>query len=319
MNSLDGLLSPFDVNRFFLEYWHRKPLHIGGDEHKFAKLPGLKELPSLLNGSLSPTRWTKGHTHNAQASFVDRAGNVRYVSAAPSTWPDLFNAGASLCFSALDQYHAELTRFVEGIASTTRLPGTIVTTCYLTAPFSGSAMHIDMQHVFFMQVEGRKDWKISQHAAWQDAPAHVQLSSLKTPGMKACLESLGVKVASPEETGLQEVTLNPGDVLYLPPGFWHEGRTSDSHSLHYTLTFMPLAPWHLVVAYLRREFFQKSCLRRDLRYTTESGEGDATNLIEAAIVELRDIVSRLTANDLEQCFVQATSTEGPLKNYLVQS
>jgi ribosomal protein L16 Arg81 hydroxylase len=318
MNSFDRLLSPFDVNQFFLEYWHREPLYIDGDENKFANLPGLKELPSLLAGKLTPNYWAKGHTHSAQGSFIDRAGNVRKINAVPSMWPELFNSGVSLGFSALDQYHEELKQFVQGIASATRLPGTIVTTCYLTPPFSGSPMHFDSQHVFFMQVSGKKHWKIGQRAAWQDAPTNVQLSSLETPGMKAFLESIGVVIAGPEDTGLREVTLNAGDVLYMPPGFWHEGHTSDTHSLHYTLTFMPLGPWHLLVAYLRQSLFENSSLRRDLRFVAESGEGDTTRLIETAIVELRDTVGRLTAKEVEDFFVQCDSTGGMLKNYLVQ-
>jgi len=318
MNPLDQLLSPLDVDRFFVEYWQRKPLYIDGDKDKFANFPGLKELPSVLTGRLSGSHWTKGHNYNAQASFIDQAGNIRNINAVPSMWPDLFNAGVSLCFSALDQYHEELRRFVQGIASTTRLPGVIVTTGYLTPPFSGSGMHFDSQHAFFMQVSGKKHWKISKRTAWQDAPTNIQLSLLAAPGTKACLESMGVAIEPPQETDLQDITLNTGDVLYLPPGFWHEGRTSDSHSLHYTLTFMPLAPWHLLAAYLRRRCFESSFLRRDLRYAAESGEGNATQLIEAAITELRDTLNRITPNDLEQFFSQVTSMGGPFKNHFMQ-
>jgi ribosomal protein L16 Arg81 hydroxylase len=318
MNALENLLSPFDTNQFFLEYWQRRPLHIPGSGDKFASFPGLKELPSLLIGKVSGPRWTR-HTHNAQASLIDRNGKVRSMNAVPSMWPDLFNAGVSLCFSALDQTHEELTKFVQGIAATTPLPGKIVTTCYLTPPASGSGMHFDSQHVFFMQVAGQKHWKVSRRTAWQDAPTNLYHSSLNSAAMKESLDAIGATVASPEETGLDEITLNTGDALYMPPGFWHEGRTSDSHSLHYTLTFMPLAPWHLLAAYLRRSFFENPCMRRDLRYAAQSGDGDVTKMLECAIAELRKSVDRLTPAELEQFFVQVNASDGPLKNYLIQA
>lgn len=318
MNSFDQLLAPLKVNDFLQQYWNRRPLHVGDNQSKFADLPSLKDLPSMLSGKLSADRWVKGHAHNAQATFIDRSGRVRRISAASTMWPDLFNAGISLGFSALDQYHDELTQLVKGIAATTRLPGLIVTTCYLTPPFSGSAMHFDQQHVFFMQVSGKKNWKIAQRTAWQDAPMNIQASALAAPGMKAFFESIGVVVPSPEETDLQQITLQTGDVLYLPPGFWHEGHTSDSHSLHYTLTFMPLGPWNLLVAYLRQGLFQKLSLRRDLRYVTESGEGNVTKLVEDAIADLKNTVNSLTAADLERFFVETTSAGGPIRDQLIQ-
>lgn len=318
MNAFEHLLSPFGVKEFFSEYWHRKPLHIPGSESKFAHLPGITELPAILSGRFADNRWTGGQIYKAQASFVDRAGNVRKLNAVQSMWPDLFNAGASLCFEALHRSDAELTRYVDDIASTTRLPGKIVTTCYLTPPNSGSGMHFDSQHGFFMQVGGKKHWKFSQRAGWKDAPANLELSAL-TPDMKTFLESTKVEIETPQQTGLQEVTLNTGDVLYLPPGFWHEARTSDSPSLHHTLTFVPLGAWQLLVAYLRRSTFEKPSLRRDLRYASESGDGDARKLLEVAIADLRETVNHLSADEVERFFHQVSSMGNPFKEYLIMS
>jgi ribosomal protein L16 Arg81 hydroxylase len=320
MNAFSRLLSPFDSTLFFGEYWRCAPLYVPGDEGKFANFPGMKDLPSLLSGRFSANnRWLGGHIRSAQATFVDKAGNFKQVNAGATMWPDLFNAGASLCFSAVDQSNEELTRFVQDIASTTQFPGTIVTTCYLTPPSSGSGMHFDSQHVFFMQVGGKKHWKFSPRPAWQDAAANLQLSSLKTPTMKTFMESSKMAIANPAETGLQEITLNTGDVLYLPPGFWHEGRTSDSPSLHYTLTFMPLGPWHLLVPYLRRSVFEKASMRRDVRYAAESGDSNARRLLDAAIADLREIINHLTADDVERFFLETSTVDSPFKDYLLQS
>ena len=319
MTSLEQLLAPVNVKEFLRDYWNRGPLYIDGADDKFSVLPGVRELPSLLSGRLVGDRWIKGHAHSAQASVIDRMGRVRNVNAVPSMWPELFNIGFSLCFSAVDQYSEQLSNLVQSIRSTTSLPGTILTTSYLTPPCSGSVMHFDSQHAFFMQVSGKKHWRISKRAAWQDAPANIPLSSLNTPAMKAFLDAMGVIVLSPEQIGIQEITLSAGDVLYLPPGVWHEGHTSETHSLHYTLTFMPLGPWQLLVAYLRRAYFAKTSMRRDLRYATAAGDGDSTVLLETALGELREIMASVTAIDLERFFAQMATTDIPIKNHLLLS
>jgi 50S ribosomal protein L16 3-hydroxylase len=319
MDSLDQLIAPINIDDFFSHYWYRMPLHIPGVAQKFARFPGISELPAILSGRLTPGRWVSGPVSSAQASFLDRTGKARNIHAVPSMWPDLFNAGASLCFSAVDHCHERLKRFVENVTSTIRFPGTIVTTCYLTPPSSGSAMHIDSHHVFFMQVAGKKHWTISNQPAWEDSPINLQLSTLDDVNVKALLDATGVVVRRPEAVGTTELTLNAGDVLYLPPGFWHQARTSDSSSLHYTLGFMPLSPWHLLVAYLRRTALECPSLRRDLRFAAQSGDGDTRDLIEAGIQKLKKAVDGLTADNIESFFAEISSANGQLKDYLTQA
>ena len=126
-----------------------------------------------------------------------------------------------------------------------------------------------------------------------------------------------MNILSPEQTGIREVTLNAGDVLYLPPGVWHEGRTSESHSLHYTLTFTPLGPWQLIVAYLRRSYFANGAMRRDLRYSAHIGNDDATTEIESALEETKRMVALISVSDLTGYFAQIDKMDIPLKHHLL--
>ena len=47
----------------------------------------------------------------------------------------------------------------------------------------------------------------------------------------------------PKDCGKSEYFLKPGDVLYVPPGFYHSPETGEAPSLHYTLTVEPNCIW----------------------------------------------------------------------------
>ncbi|VDP87131.1 unnamed protein product, partial [Echinostoma caproni] len=101
---------------------------------------------------------------------------------------------------------------------------------YLTPPGTqGFAPHYDDIEAFIMQLEGSKNWRVY-------AP--------RTPSEKLPRES------SPnftqEELGkpVMTVTLKPGDLLYLPRGFIHQGTTpDDTHSLHLTISTYQKHTW----------------------------------------------------------------------------
>jgi hypothetical protein len=79
---------------------------------------------------------------------------------------------------------------------------------------------------------------------------------------------------------------------------------------------MPLSPWHLLVAYLRRAVLECPSLRRDLRFAAQSGDGDTRDLIESGIQKLKKAVNGLTADNIESFFAEISSANGQLKDYL---
>src|SRR5262249_44843073 len=154
-------------------YWAKQPLHIGGDPRRFENLPGLSRFPQLLVGRLTGNRWVPRDQKIAQGSFVDSGGKVREIPIPYSTVPEAYNAGLSLCFDYVDHEDAALPELVKSIQNHTDFPGAVGTTCYLTPPHAGSAMHFDCEHVFFCQVSGRKHWKISRRPAFEAPPVNL--------------------------------------------------------------------------------------------------------------------------------------------------
>jgi ribosomal protein L16 Arg81 hydroxylase len=89
------------------------------------------------------------------------------------------------------------------------------------------ATHYDLHEVFAVHCEGEKVWRIysnrSAQPAERDAPAdELQRRALAERGEL-----------------LLEVTMRPGDLLYIPRGYYHDALATSRESLHLTLSVMP--------------------------------------------------------------------------------
>src|SRR5207244_11533076 len=92
-------------------------------------------------------------------------------------------------------------------------PGNI--NMYLTpAGAQGFGPHFDDHDVFIVQIEGYKRWRLYESA--RKLP--LKFEDLIVPRER---------LVGPVE----EVRLEPGDLLYLPPGFVHEALPSEQASL----------------------------------------------------------------------------------------
>jgi hypothetical protein len=83
----------------------------------------------------------------------------------------------------------------------------------------GLPVHHDTHDVFSLQVAGKKRWLVYE-PAWE-LPLKNQRYKPETMG-------------EPGEPVL-DITLRPGDTLYLPRGWLHEAKTSETDSLHVTV------------------------------------------------------------------------------------
>ena len=84
---------------------------------------------------------------------------------------------------------------------------------------AGPPVHYDTHDVFSLQVAGEKRWLVYE-PAWELPLKHQRYKA----------ETMG----EPGEPVL-DVTLQAGDTLYLPRGWLHEAKTSETDSLHLTV------------------------------------------------------------------------------------
>lgn len=218
------LLSSISVEAFRDEYWERKPLRVSAeDPSAVTNLLTLEALERSLCEGWFP----------AELVSLNRRGDVvdplRYCTPHPSSqarefyrihWERVFSLvgdGHTMVVSQPHTYQPALGRLCDGIA--TALRARVHVNAYLTPPNSrGFGPHWDTHDVFVVQLRGRKRWRLfgSPHPL-----------PLRTDSFRRAAVSIG----DPKT----EITLDPGDVLYVPRGHIHEAEALDQVSLHATI------------------------------------------------------------------------------------
>jgi 50S ribosomal protein L16 3-hydroxylase len=186
-------LGPISVSHFMREAWQRKPLLIraalGGD---FA--PPL-DRDALLALARQPDVEARLIERKAQRWALRHAPLERLPSLTRPNWTVLVQGVDGLHEGA----HALLQRF--RFLPDARLDDIMMS--YATDG-GGVGPHVDSYDVFLLQAEGRRRWRISRQRDLQCVPGvPLQLLSNFRP--------------------TAEFVLDPGDMLYLPPGVAHEG------------------------------------------------------------------------------------------------
>ena len=96
--------------------------------------------------------------------------------------------------------------------------------------------HFDFQENFTIQLSGRKTWKLQQGLARYPTRActpHYAAPDVVESQLKAMTANTKFQFGNPNSQGaeanavgaLEEVTLGPGDFLYVPAGMWHHVTT----------------------------------------------------------------------------------------------
>jgi hypothetical protein len=130
-----------------------------------------------------------------------------------------FDRGATLVLSQFHRHHAPLARFCRGLEKAFLHP--VQANIYLTPPGAqGFRKHFDGHDVLVLQVSGQKRWRI-----WDGQP-------FPDPTPRTPWDNRFVPDGEPVE-----LTLRPGEALYVPRGVVHEAmaQPDGAPSLHVTV------------------------------------------------------------------------------------
>lgn len=284
-------IAPIGVDTFFNEYWEKRPLVVDNrDSNYYSNLLTMAEI-DLIVYSLQPDwktlRLVKGGGFFAQ-NFMHPDGSANIVQ--------LYNAyeqGYSIILLDLHKRWMPLSGFARELECFLNHPVGI--NLYLTPKDSQAFVpHFDDHDVFILQIEGTKNWRIYEPI--------VELPNKEFAGGE---QSLPKDQLPPV---IDDICLQPGDLLYLPRGYGHNVSTSNSSSLHLTVGVF-IYTWSDLLANLVRSLSKQDvAFRRALppgfirdRQVKDSLSGQFQELVQflGTQAKLESGIEKLTDSLLE--------------------
>ena len=189
---------------------------------------------------------------------------------------DLMRRGCTLVMEACQRLHrpiAELSRLFE---QTFQCPSPV--NLYVTPPRAqGFNPHFDVQNVFVLQLHGTKRWQVYGPHIEKPLPSQAVHGAV-TPGPL-----------------LHDITLSPGDLLYLPRGFVHCAHTTGELSAHLSVSLKPTT-WADVFQGLVNTLPHDARFRSAVQLQS-AGPAEASEDMETTFASLMDAFSE--GSDLE--------------------
>ena len=203
------LLAGISPARFMRQYWHKKPLLIR------QAVPGMQ--PLLTRAAL----FALAAREDVESRLITRCTadggwQLRHGPFARRSLPRLGQAGWTLLVQGLDVHldaaHALLEQF--SFVPRARLDDVMVS---YASDGGGVGPHFDSYDVFLLQASGQRRWRIGRQ---------------KDLSLQAGLPLKILRDFQPE----QEWVLDPGDMLYLPPRWAHDG-VAQGECMTYSIGF----------------------------------------------------------------------------------
>jgi lysine-specific demethylase/histidyl-hydroxylase NO66 len=221
-------ISPVAVDQFLSEHFNRKPLHIQGGSSR-AGLLSLARLEELLG--ILP-HWTEQNLKLiinsrpvvAHHYFDQQASGARRAD--PAKVEVFMRMGASLVADHVEDVDMHVREVVALLGH--QFGGTAGANAYCSfKDVQAFNSHCDAHDVFAVQIEGEKAWRIYENRA--DSP----VEPLQGADAQAIIDQAKGPVA-------MTVRMQPGDLLYIPRGYFHDALAQSDVSLHLTFAVLPL-------------------------------------------------------------------------------
>jgi 50S ribosomal protein L16 3-hydroxylase len=191
---------------FLEKYWQKHPVVLKNALPDFIDPITPDELAGLAMEPEVDSRLVSHHNGQWQASN----GPFEHFD-------DLGETGWSLLAQAVNHWHAPSAELVRPFRALPdwRLDDLMIS---YSVPGGGVGPHIDQYDVFIIQGMGRRRWRVGDKLPLKQFCPHPAL--------------LHVEPFTP----IVDQELAPGDILYIPPGFPHDGFTFES-ALNYSVGF----------------------------------------------------------------------------------
>ncbi len=244
------MLGSVEPETFVHEYWAKKPLFVKGFAEKYDGFFDAATFSRVLSapGPVPPDFLRASFDRKTPAGTSAPAPSpAELQSSAFRATPDqavpLFDAGATLCVSQVETRATELMRFLGAIKRQLGYPGKVSFNAYLSPPRTGYNWHFDSRIASTLQIEGSKTWRYGNRPAiaWPRANGSLRGDGTARYADPAVTEQPWERLTPFDPGDVTEVLLEPGDLLVLPAGFWHEACGGPAGSLALNLSFTPVS------------------------------------------------------------------------------
>ncbi len=199
-------LADFSVEYFLEHYWQQKPVVIRQGFQAFEDLISPDELAGLACEAQIESRLVYKTDGKWQAELGPFES---YERLGERDW--------SLIVQAVNHWSPQVAALVEPFSFLPKWRLDDVMISYAT-PGGGVGPHIDLYDVFICQGSGRRNWRVGDRGNHRQFAAHAAL--LHTDPFEPIID----------------VELLPGDILYIPPGYPHDGVTIE-HSMSFSVGY----------------------------------------------------------------------------------
>ncbi|HAT33125.1 MAG TPA: cupin domain-containing protein [Janthinobacterium sp.] len=199
-------LTDFSIEYFLEHYWQQKPVVI-------------RQGFPLFSDPISPDQLAGlACEEQIESRLIYKKDEQWQAEGGPfESYEHLGERGWTLIVQAVNHWWPEVATLVEAFAFLPKWRLDDVMVSYAT-PGGGVGPHIDLYDVFICQGSGRRRWRVGERGEHRQFAAHAAL--LHTEPFEAMIA----------------VELLPGDILYIPPGFPHDGVTLE-HSMSFSVGF----------------------------------------------------------------------------------
>ncbi|OOE70568.1 ribosomal protein uL16 3-hydroxylase [Salinivibrio sp. IB282] len=196
----------FSLAEFMATHWHQSPTVIRQGLADFDDPIEPEEVAGLAMEA------------DIDSRLVTQADGKWQVANGPfEHFDDFPDTHAQLVVQAANHWHPGVRELADAFTSLPQWLFDDVMVCY-SQPQGGVGPHIDQYDVFIVQGQGRRRWRVGPKGDYQEANLDTGLKQIT--GFDAIID----------------VVLEPGDILYIPPGFPHEGDTLEP-SLSYSIGY----------------------------------------------------------------------------------
>jgi ribosomal protein L16 Arg81 hydroxylase len=223
---LAALLAPVTPEQFFAEHYDKAPLHVRGSPGKFAQVLSWRQVNRLLDMTHIWSGTSLKLVMDSQAippeQFSTRTmgrDGVQLQQPDARLVQGWIAKGASVVMNDVDSLTpglASVSNALEGAGL-----GKAQANVYISwQSHKAFRTHYDTHDVWAVQVEGEKDWNIWEGRAEWPIPHQVFKGQPQAHHDQARGKLRGV------------VKMKPGDLLYLPRGWYHDALAEAPASVH---------------------------------------------------------------------------------------